>query len=236
MHHLGRPADTARWFVLTAIRGTIYTALPILAAFATASSLAAEPNAAPAPAPSFNEIPATRATLDQLRAGGFVLYLRHGQTDNSHPDRVPSVDLNDCATQRPLTAAGRAVSAQVGEALRRARVPIGEVRVSPLCRAKDSAAALLGPGRPYSVDPDLMYVANLTSAQKAPILANTRRLLAAPPPPGTNRLLVAHAPNLMELIGYYPKESTLVIFLPRGDAAFDYVASIPPSLWPALLP
>ncbi|WP_295441007.1 histidine phosphatase family protein [uncultured Thiodictyon sp.] len=219
---------------------TICTALVALAALTRVAlpTLAAEPSPAmgvPAAAATFNEIPATPALLEPLRTGGFVLYLRHGYTDNSRPDRVPSLDLNDCSTQRPLTAAGLEVSTQVGAALRRARIPIGDVHVSPLCRAKESAAAVLGPDRPYTVDPDLIYVANLTSAQKAPILANTKRLLSAPVAAGSNRLLVAHAPNLMDLIGYFPKEATLVIFRPRGDAGFEYVASIPPSLWPALL-
>jgi phosphohistidine phosphatase SixA len=206
-----------------------FTALPVPAVAADAST------PAPVVAPSFHEVLATPDTLEQLRAGGFVLYLRYGFTDNSRPDRVPSVDLNDCATQRPLTAEGLAVAARVGEALRRARIPLGEVRVSPLCRAKESAAAALGPGQPYVIDHDLMYTANLTSAEKGPILANTRRLLSAPVPPGTNRLLLAHAPNLMDLIGYFPKEATLVIFRPQGPDGFRYVASVPPTLWSELL-
>lgn len=54
-----------------------------------------------------------------------MLYLRHGRTDNSHPDRVPRVDFNDCTTQRPLTAQGRADSARIGAALRQARIEAG---------------------------------------------------------------------------------------------------------------
>lgn len=41
---------------------------------------------------AFVEVPATAATVQQLRAGGYVLYLRHGTTDNTHPDRTPVVD------------------------------------------------------------------------------------------------------------------------------------------------
>ncbi|AUB80733.1 histidine phosphatase family protein [Candidatus Thiodictyon syntrophicum] len=218
---------------------SVCTAFLILAAVAAApaSTLAADANTAPAAAatPSFSEITATRATLEQLRAGGFVLYLRHGRTDNSRPDRVPHVDFNDCTTQRPLTAQGRADSARIGAALRQARIPIGEVHVSPLCRAKDSAAAALGTGQPYVIDNDLMYTANLTAAQKAPIIAHTRRLLSAPVAAGTNRLLIGHAPNLMDLIGYFPPEATLVVFRPQGSAGFTYVASILPTGWPDLL-
>lgn len=187
----------------------------------------------PATAGKFVERPASAETLKQLRTGGFVLYMRHGNTDNSRADRVPSIDLADCATQRPLTEEGRQVAARVGAAIRKARIPIGEILSSPLCRAKETTEAAF-PGLQYRVDDGLMYVSNLTDTQKAPIIANTRQLLSSPVGGGTNRLLVAHAPNLMDLIGYFPREGTLVIFRPDESGGFDYVASIPPALWPEL--
>lgn len=185
-------------------------------------------------AAKFSEIIATPTLLANLRKGGFVLYLRHGNTDNSRPDRIPSVDLDDCATQRPLNEAGRAVATMVGESIRRAGIPVSDITISPLCRVQDTAR-LAFPGGVFTTDRDLMYTANLTDAQKAPITANTRRLLSAPVAAGTNRLLIAHAPNIMDLIGYFPKEGTLVIFRPGGAAGFEYVASIPADSWPALL-
>lgn len=200
------------------------------------------PGGTPAHAPKFSERPATSETLQRLRQGGYVLYLRHGYTDNSRPDRMPSVDLNDCSTQRPLTEGGRNLAAGIGEAMRKAGIPIGELHISPLCRVKETTAAAF-PKRVPVIDNNLMYTANLTSAEKAPILANTRRLLSMPVPRGTNRVIVAHAPNLMDLIGYFPKEGTLVIFQPKGEnridkpgeGGFQYVASIPPALWPDLI-
>lgn len=200
-------------------------------AFSATASLAAD---APTTA-KFVEITATADTLRQLRTGGYTLYLRHGPTNNAIADRVPAVDLNDCSTQRPLTDAGRQLMAKVGESFRKARIPIGEFRVSPMCRAKQSAAAAFPKITPV-VDKQLMYVANFTDAEKAPIIANTRRLLSAPPPKGSNRLVLAHAPNLMELMGYFPKEATLVIFQPKGEPdGFAYVASIAPTAWTGLL-
>jgi phosphohistidine phosphatase SixA len=189
---------------------------------------------APAAATKFVEIPATAAILKQLRQGGFSLYLRHGITDNTRADRMPAVDLNDCSTQRPLTEGGRLLATSVGDAIRKARIPISEIRSSPLCRAKETTAAAF-PGQPFTIDNNLMYTANMTDAQKAPIIANTRRLLAKAAAPGSNHLQVAHAPNLMDLIGYFPKEGTLVIFRPQGDDRFEYVGSIPPGRWPELL-
>jgi phosphohistidine phosphatase SixA len=185
-------------------------------------------------APQFHERLASPEDLKQLRHGGFVLYLRHGYTDNTRPDRTPEVDLNDCSTQRPLTEEGRKLAASVGEAIRKARIPLSDIHLSPLCRVTETAAAAF-PGQKSRIDLQLMYTANLTNAQKAPIIANTRRLLSEIVPAKTNRLVVAHGPNLMDLMGYFPKEGTLVIFRPMGDQGFDYVASIPPSRWPMLL-
>lgn len=186
-------------------------------------------------ATKFVEISATTDTLRLVRAGGYALYLRHGPTNNSVADRLPKVDLNDCSTQRPLTDAGRAVMARVGESMRRAGIPIGEFRVSPLCRARDSASAAFPQLTPV-VDPLLMYVANFTASEKAPVVANTRKLLSKPVPAGVNRLVLAHAPNLMELLGYFPKEGTLVILRPKGEGkGFEYVGSVSPDAWTGLL-
>lgn len=183
----------------------------------------------------FVEIPATLSIIRKLREGGYTLYLRHGTTDNTIADRVPSVDLNDCSTQRPLTEAGRQLMVKVGESMRKAGIPIGEFKVSPMCRARQSAAAAFPNIHPLT-DNKLMYVANFTDTEKAPIIANTRKLLSTPVPSGSNRLVLAHAPNLTDLIGYFPKEGTLVIFRPRGEKeGFDYIASVAPTSWDGLL-
>ncbi len=200
-----------------------------------AHPVAPSPMTATAAADKFEEVIATPELLNKLRAGGYTLYLRHGTTNNAVADRVPMVDLNDCSTQRPLTEEGRQLMAKVGKAMRKARIPIGELRVSPMCRARESAAAAF-PAISAVVDPQLMYVSNFTDTEKAPIIANTRQRLSAPVPAGSNRLLLAHAPNLMELMGYFPKEGTLVIFRPRGDGQHaDYLGSVPPQRWDGLL-
>lgn len=165
--------------------------------------------------PEFQEIKATAALLPELRKGGYVLYMRHGNT------------------QRPLNAEGRPVAKQVGQAIERARIPIGDVYASPLCRARETAR--LAFGTKAQTDPLLMYTAHLTAAQKQPVLAHTRELLSAPVAKGTNRVVVAHAPNMADLIGYFVKpEGTVVVIQPQGDGRFTYVASIPPALWPRL--
>ncbi|MBO1926499.1 hypothetical protein J3998_02835 [Thiomicrorhabdus sp. 6S2-11] len=180
----------------------------------------------------FNEKIVTPELIQQLQTGGFVIYMRHGNTDNSRPDQAPKVDLNDCSTQRVLDQKGVAVTKRVGNYVRAARIPIGDVFASPMCRAKNSAENAFGH---YQLDNKLMYTGTMTSAEKKPVIANTRRLISEPQPLGTNRVLVAHAPNMMDLINYFPEEATLVIFKPQGNSQFEYLGSIRPGDWPALL-
>ena len=191
----------------------------------------------PAKAPVFVEKLATPKLLDEVRRGGFVLYMRHGNTDNSRADAVPKIDLNDCATQRVLSDEGRRVAARVGQYLREARIPVGEVIHSPMCRARDSAQlAFPQAGDKLRPEPGLTYSSNLTTEEKQPVLVKTRELVSIPVAAGTNRVLVAHAPNLADLMGYFVKpEATVVVLRPLGEGRFDYLASIHPAMWPKLL-
>ena len=182
---------------------------------------------------SFVEKPATRVLIDKLRSGGYVLYMRHANTDKSRLDRVPQVDLNDCNTQRPLSVEGRKLAAQVGEYIREAKIPVGEVLSSPLCRAKETAEAAFGH---FDVEINLMYSGNMTDAEKIPVNKKTRELLSKPVQAKTNRLIVAHAPGLMDVMGYFPKpEGTVVVFRPDPKKGFEYLGSIAPGLWHELL-
>lgn len=189
-------------------------------------------------APAFQEKLADAALLAQLRNGGFVLYLRHGVTDGTRADRAPQVDLNDCSTQRVLSDEGRQQARELGLILQRARVPVGEVIHSPLCRARESAQLTFATQpQLLRAEPLLAYTANLTSEQKKPVIAATRALVSAPVPDGTNRAIVAHAPNMADLMGYFVKpEGTVVVLRPLGQSRFEYLGSIPPSHWSTLLP
>ena len=159
--------------------------------------------------------------------------MRHSITDNARPDRVPSVDLADCDTQRMLSDEGRALAKRVGEKVALAQIPMDIPVVSPMCRAKETA--MLTYQRAIVEDKGLMYSGSMTSSEKVPVLARTRQLLSDPVALGINRLLVAHAPNLMDVIGYFPKEATLVVFRPEGNGQFAYIGSIPPAHWDSLL-
>jgi phosphohistidine phosphatase SixA len=181
----------------------------------------------------FVEKRATPELMQALRGGGYVLYMRHGFTDNSRPDRVPSVDLNDCSTQRPLSEAGRKLMQQVGRSLKASRIPLGKILVSPMCRTLDSARLAIGDQ--FEVVEALMYSANMTSTEKQPRIEALKRLLAVPVAKGSNTLMIAHAPNLADLIGFFVKpEGTVVVFAQTAQGGYAYVASVHPEDWARL--
>lgn len=193
---------------------------------------------APVPANSdFKEQPPSPRLIRQLRNGGYVLYMRHGTTDNSRADSATDLRLDDCSTQRVLNDEGRRLAVTLGTSLRKAQIPVAEIIHSPLCRTTETVRlAFPGFKGPVRADPDLMYTANLTTEQKKPVLIATRRLVSTLPPAGSNRLIVAHAPNMADLMGYFVKpEGTIVVLQPLGEGRFEYLASISPASWPTLL-
>ena len=80
-----------------------FALLPALSGMLLGHGAANAQQTEPAVAPVVAEFPvvlASEALLPQLRKGGWVLYMRHGNTDNSTPDQ-PDLNLRDCNTQRP---------------------------------------------------------------------------------------------------------------------------------------
>lgn len=214
--------------------------LPWLATASTILLLAiVDPAAAQnrAEPPAFQEIPATKELVKSLKAGGYVLYMRHANTNTNMPDAVPRVDLNDCATQRNLNDEGRKLAAAIGRQIRASGIPVGEVIHSPFCRTRETAQlAFAGTGIKLREEPRLAYASNMTTEEKKPVLDMTRQLLSLPVAAGANRVLVGHAQNLAELIDVFVKpEAAMVVIRPLGDGRFEYVASIPPTAWAELL-
>jgi phosphohistidine phosphatase SixA len=173
-------------------------------------------------------------TIRALKRGGYVLYMRHGASDTSKPDRSDKVDFGDCSTQRPLTDEGRRQAAEIGKSMRALEIPIGEVLASPYCRAKETAE--LAFGHAYIVDRSLMSTTNLPAQEKEPLLAALRSWLGKPVAEGTNRVLISHNAPLMDAVGIYPKpEGVILVFRPDGRGGFSHIATIVPGDWPRLV-
>jgi broad specificity phosphatase PhoE len=175
------------------------------------------------------------ALVESLRAGGFILYFRHAETDWTQTDRRHEAGWDSCdpTQMRQLSAAGRDSARRVGEALRRLRIPVGRVVASEFCRTRETARLLaLGP---VETSRDLV---NLTHAEHAggteSLRRRARRLLAEPPPAGTNVVLVSHGNVFMLVAEQRPVEGGAVILRPDGEGGFEVVAHVAPEDWSRL--
>ncbi len=86
---------------------------------------------------------------------------------------------------------------------------------SEYCRTRETAELAFGRVTPT---PDLTSRASTTGpAALAERIEALRRLLATPPAPGTNTVLVGHMFNLADATGVAIAEGEAAIFLPLGD-------------------
>src|SRR4051795_8559766 len=81
--------------------------------------------------------PAAETLLTDLQKGSYVIVFRHGATDDSQKDVYP-LNFSDMKAQRQLSATGREMAAEVGEAIKKLHIPIGLVFTSKLNRAAET--------------------------------------------------------------------------------------------------
>ncbi|NIK71389.1 histidine phosphatase family protein [Paenibacillus sp. BK720] len=140
-------------------------------------------------------MPADPALLKSLQQGGYILYVRHG--DATVGTDSPSVNLDDCSTQRNLSEAGRSQAISYGNALRQWHIPVQmPIAASPFCRTKETAELAFGAG---NVRTDSFWVqiyrlsGSAPPAQQEAVLQALSSQLEIPPAPGTNKVIVAHS-------------------------------------------
>jgi phosphohistidine phosphatase SixA len=169
--------------------------------------------------------------VEALRAGGNVLYFRHGKTDltTSDSDRT---SLANCATQRILSPEGRRQMTGIGQQFKRLHIPVGTVLASPYCRTLDTARLAFGK---VTVEPELEHTVTATEAVTRQRAAALSKLLALVPPQGTNTVLAGHTGNLQEATGIWPSpEGVAIVFKPDGHGSSRYLATVGPDRWAEL--
>jgi phosphohistidine phosphatase SixA len=164
--------------------------------------------------------------IGQLRAGGFVLYLRHTSTDFSQNDARMTSYL-DCSAQRNLTDKGREEARALGEHIKRLEIPIGEVLASPFCRTMETARLAFGKatatndvrGGPTRTDDPARYAA-------------LRKLLSQKVAQGENLVISSHGNPFHAVAGPpYLAEGELAVVQPEGGERFSVVARIRLTDW-----
>jgi len=165
---------------------------------------------------------AQESVWHRLAGGGHVLLLRHAATVPGVGD-PPDFQLGACATQRNLSADGKADARRLGAALRREGVPVAEVLSSRWCRCLDTARLAFGSVKPAPMM-DSMFQEDETVRQRK--LAEVRRYLAAFKAPG-NLVLVTHDVNIRALVGQYVNQGDMVIAVANADGSLRVTDTVP---------
>ncbi len=172
-----------------------------------------------------------QALVDALKQGGHVGLLRHTATEPLTPD--PDLfDLSDCSTQRALSEKGRSQAVLMGKAFRKLGIPVGQVLASPYCRCQETGELAFG----RVTRSELLSVADgLSVEEKSEWGGVVRKMLATPPKPGANTILITHTGTLLYSFGLSSRpEGIAHVFRPDESGTAIYVGMMIPEQWPAL--
>jgi phosphohistidine phosphatase SixA len=172
-----------------------------------------------------------------LQRGGYNLYMRHGAASIGQ-DALALAQTprwwENCTLQRNLAAEGREQARTVGLAMQKLKVAFDVVKTSQFCRARDTAYAM---GiETIEITEDLNH--QIGQRTGFDVNAARFRLLATPPPPGKNVLMISHthgSPRAEERAMGQMQEAEIVLYRPNGQGGADPVARISLADWDALL-
>jgi broad specificity phosphatase PhoE len=167
-----------------------------------------------------------------LRAGGFVIVVRHGATFPDQADTDP-FNFDNIAAQRNLNDKGKALAKGFGDAIRQAGVSVGKVYTSRYNRAYETAV--------IAGFKDIEKIADITEGGLvvSPNENNRRvdafhKLLGTAPTPGTNTILITHKPNIVDALGkdwFDVREGEATIFRPE-NGSYKFIARVQMEDWP----
>lgn len=164
----------------------------------------------------------SEAAWQALREGGAVALFRHARAPGTGDP--PGFRLEDCATQRNLSAEGREQARGIGEQFRAWGIPVVRVLSSRWCRSLDTARLAFGSQvEPF---PPLDSFFSERKGREAQTRA-VRELVEGWRSDGV-LALVTHQVNITALTGIFPAEGEAVVLRPRAGAGFDIVGRIQP--------
>ena len=159
-----------------------------------------------------NAVASDEALWSALREGGHLALMRHAPAPGfSDPEGFV---LEDCKTQRNLSAAGREQAKATGERFRANGIANATVRSSRWCRCLDTAR-LLGIGTVIPTPALDSFFEN--RGEEASRSAAVRELIRNADPSAGPLVLVTHQVNITALTGVYPASGELIIMRVAGD-------------------
>ena len=166
-------------------------------------------------------VAADEAAWNELRGSGAVLVLRHAATVPGIGD-PPGFRLDDCASQRNLSAEGREQAAAIGRSLREQGVSVVRVESSRWCRCLETARLAFPQ---LQVQPlaalDSFFADRAAGPAQTSVLRNRVRDWQGP---GV-LVLVSHQVNITALTGQAVAAGEGVVLRPEADG-FRVVGSV----------
>lgn len=174
------------------------------------------------------------ALANALRRGGYVLVMRHTRSPEA-PPAPGAASPDNPGSERELDEEGKASATAIGAAIRRLRIPIGEVISSPTFRARQTVR-LAGLTLARTA-PELGDGGQSMSAAGAAQTAGLKAEVGRAPPSGSNRLLVTHFPNIRAAFGEAVgavADGEILVFRPASSGTAELVGRVVPRDWAAL--
>ncbi len=162
----------------------------------------------------------TGAIWQALRSGEHVVLLRHALAPGTGDP--PQFVLDDCGTQRNLSAAGREQAKRIGELFRANGIEEAKIYSSQWCRCLETAQLLqLGVVRELPALNSFFNNFRNRDRQTSQIRAWLAEQDLAQP-----LLLVTHQVNITALTGVYPSSGELVVLRHEGDGRLTVVGTL----------
>ncbi|MEE1613595.1 histidine phosphatase family protein [Microvirga sp. CF3016] len=155
-----------------------------------------------------------------LQEGGTIALFRHARAPGTGDPT--NFRLEDCATQRNLSAEGRRQAQAIGEAFRTRRIPVERVLSSRWCRALDTARLAFG----ALTEPFPPLDSFFEGREQEPARTQAVRRTIQEWRSNGVLVLVTHQVNITALTGIFPAEGEMLVLRPKQDAGFDLVGRI----------
>jgi phosphohistidine phosphatase SixA len=164
-----------------------------------------------------------QAAWTALRQGGSVALMRHAEAPGGAGDPA-GFKLDDCATQRNLSATGRAQASAAGAMLKAQGVSLAKILASPWCRCVETARLMeLGPVQVADAFSNAFVL-----HQRRDALKEGARAIIDAWTSGT-LLVVTHGANIQALTGDNPASGEIIVVAPRSGASLRVIGRILPA-------
>lgn len=160
--------------------------------------------------------PASETALwSELRQGqGYVVMMRHAVAPGTGDP--PGFRLEDCSTQRNLSAEGRQQAIAIGEAFRQRNIPVGQVLSSQWCRCLETAKLLdLGTVEPFPAL-NSFFSDRSTAVQQT---EQVQRFIREQQNQSEVMILVTHQVNITAISNIVPASGEFVVLRAKGTSA-----------------